>query len=92
MPPGKHALISVRQPKGNLIWIGTQPTQGTAAAGSLAVGGTSKNDKDKYVPKIHTWDECDRVQVFIENVLRSLVGTKGNRMEIILCMFLALHN
>lgn len=65
MPPGKHALISVRQPKGNLIWIGTQ---GTAAATASAGGGTSKNDKDKYFPKINTWDECDRVQVFIRNV------------------------
>uniref|UniRef100_A0A336KH36 CSON011022 protein n=1 Tax=Culicoides sonorensis TaxID=179676 RepID=A0A336KH36_CULSO len=55
VPPGKHALIIMRQPKGNLIWINSE-TQATIK---------SKSDKDKFVPKIHTWDECDNVQDYV---------------------------
>lgn len=53
VPPGKHALIIMRQPKGNLVWINSE-TQASIK---------SKSDKDKFVPKIQTWDECDNVQV-----------------------------
>lgn len=53
VPHGKHALIIMRQPKGNLVWINSE-TQATIK---------SKSDKDKFVPKIQTWDECDNVQV-----------------------------
>lgn len=53
VPTGKHALIIMRQPKGNLVWINSE-TQASIK---------SKSDKDKFVPKIQTWDECDNVQV-----------------------------
>lgn len=73
VPPGKHALITVRQPKGNLVWVQTQTT---ATAGQAA----KQNDKEKkFQPHISTWDECDSVQVilwslavgvvFVENVM-----------------------
>lgn len=52
MPPGKHALITVRQPKGNLVWIQTEAT-----------AQSKKNEKIKFNPKIFTWDACDSVQV-----------------------------
>lgn len=51
VPPGKHALIVVRQPKGNLVWISTQTSS------------TQKNEKEKFIPTINTWEECDNVQV-----------------------------
>ena len=51
MPPGKHALITVRQPKGNLVWIQTHTS------------ATKKSEKDKFVPRISTWDGCENVQV-----------------------------
>lgn len=51
VPPGKHALITVRQPKGNLVWIQTQTSI------------TKKNDKEKFTPRISTWNDCDSVQV-----------------------------
>lgn len=52
VPQGKHALITVKQPKGNLVWIiaGNQSQQ-------------SKSDKEKMKPQLKTWDECDVVQV-----------------------------
>uniref|UniRef100_A0A1B0CN39 CUB domain-containing protein n=1 Tax=Lutzomyia longipalpis TaxID=7200 RepID=A0A1B0CN39_LUTLO len=55
VPQGKHAMIVVRQPKGNLIWISTQ----------TPVAITKKNDKEKFVPQIKTWQECDYVQDYI---------------------------
>lgn len=53
MPAGKHALITVRQPKGNLIWIQTPLTI------------KKKNEKETIVPQITTWDDCDIIQVSI---------------------------
>lgn len=55
MPPGKHALITVKQPKGNLVWIQT-PTIAVPA-------NAKKNDKEKSPLHISTWDECDTLQV-----------------------------
>lgn len=54
VPPGKHAIISVRQPKGDLIWIQTPAS--TAA-------NKKKTDKEKFKPKLTTWDDCDIIQV-----------------------------
>jgi hypothetical protein len=53
VPPGKHALITVKQPKGNLVWImaGVQTQQ------------TKTTEKEKVKPKLQTWNECDVVQV-----------------------------
>jgi hypothetical protein len=53
VPPGKHALITVKQPKGNLVWImaGHQAQQ------------TKTGEKEKFKPKLQTWDECDVIQV-----------------------------
>lgn len=42
--------------------MATQPNQAAVAAAAAA-----KNDKEKYLPKIHTWDECDHVQVFTKS-------------------------
>ncbi|XP_037044522.1 uncharacterized protein LOC119080330 isoform X2 [Bradysia coprophila] len=53
VPPGKHALITVRQPKGNLVWIQTQTSS------------TKKNEKEKFTPRISTWDECSNVQDYV---------------------------
>ncbi|GAB0095570.1 uncharacterized protein DMENIID0001_109660 [Sergentomyia squamirostris] len=55
IPQGKHAMIIVRQPKGNLVWISTQ----------VPASVTKKNEKDKFIPKISTWHECDQVQDYI---------------------------
>lgn len=58
MPPGKHALIQVRQPKGNLVWISTQ----TSATNKNPIN--SANEKDKIAePKLKIWNDCDYVQV-----------------------------
>lgn len=54
VPPGKHAIISVRQPKGDLLWIQTPAS--TAA-------NKKKTDKEKFKPKLTTWDDCDIIQV-----------------------------
>lgn len=56
VPPGKHALITVRQPKGNLVWIQTQTSS------------TKKNEKEKFTQRISTWDECSNVQVIYKRV------------------------
>lgn len=53
VPQGKHALITVKQPKGNLVWI---------IAGNQAQQQT-KSEKEKFKPKLQTWSECDSVQV-----------------------------
>lgn len=66
VPPGKHALITVRQPKGNLVWI---------MAGSQNV---AKNEKEKFKPRLQTWDECDFVQVcLISTQMLLLTGCKA---------------
>ncbi|KAG5680520.1 hypothetical protein PVAND_010026 [Polypedilum vanderplanki] len=53
VPPGKHALITVKQPKGNLVWI---------MAGSQ---NSIKNEKEKFKPRLQTWHECDFVQDYV---------------------------
>lgn len=58
MPPGKHALITVRQPKGDLLWIKT------------ILNNKKKNDKEKILPEITTWDDCDVVQVSSTKLLK----------------------
>ncbi|XP_031626059.1 uncharacterized protein LOC116342540 [Contarinia nasturtii] len=52
VPPGKHALITVRQPNGNLMWIQTSSNK-------------NKDDNDKAKLQLTTWDDCDTVQDFI---------------------------
>lgn len=52
MPPGKHAMIIVKQTKGDLLWIETQRSN-----------KKNKNPKGFFVPQLVTWDECDSVQV-----------------------------
>lgn len=54
VPPGKHAIITVRQPKGDLLWIQT------------VLISKKKNDKEKIVPEVTTWDDCDIVQVSLK--------------------------
>lgn len=54
VPPGKHAIITVRQPKGDLIWIQT-PTS--------IDPNKKKPDKEKFVPQLTTWDDCEAIQV-----------------------------
>lgn len=53
VPPGKHALITVKQPKGNLVWI---------MAGNEMLRVQSKADKEKLKPRLQIWDECDFIQ------------------------------
>lgn len=61
MPHGKHALILVKQPKGNLVWISTQET---AASNKMAPPPASAVDKDKkFEPRLKTWNDCDYIQV-----------------------------
>ena len=61
VPRGKHALIQVKQPRGNLIWISTQDT-----TSSKLVPNTNEKDK-KFEPKLKTWTNCDHIQVIKEN-------------------------
>lgn len=61
VPPGKHALITVRQPKGDLLWIQT------------VLKNKKENDKEKVLPEITTWDNCDIVQVNAVKHFRQLV-------------------
>ncbi|KAH8366126.1 hypothetical protein KR093_009330, partial [Drosophila rubida] len=59
VPHGKHALILVKQPKGNLVWISTQETANSNKMSSAASGG----DKDKkFEPRLKTWNDCDYIQ------------------------------
>lgn len=61
VPHGKHALILVKQPKGNLVWISTQET---AASNKMAPPPASAVDKDKkFEPRLKTWNDCDYIQV-----------------------------
>lgn len=62
VPPGKHALITVKQPKGNLLWIQTPKN----------VPGANKRkntENEKFVPHLTTWDECDIIQVCGKRIL-----------------------
>ncbi|XP_034481213.1 uncharacterized protein LOC117786905 [Drosophila innubila] len=62
VPHGKHALILVKQPKGNLVWISTQET----ASSNKMSPPPSAGDKDKkFEPRLKTWNDCDYIQ---ENV------------------------
>lgn len=63
VPPGKHAIITVRQPKGDLLWIQT-PTS--------TEPGKKKNDKDQFMPQLTTWDDCDAIQVKKNTFLLSI--------------------
>lgn len=58
VPPGKHALITVRQPKGESMWIQTSPTNSA---------NKKKTDKQKDHPQLTTWDDCDIIQVLIHS-------------------------
>ncbi|XP_053674728.1 uncharacterized protein LOC128725034 [Anopheles nili] len=55
VPPGKHAFIVISQPKGNLIWISTEASAGAAS-------NAARDEKEKYKPRLQTWNECDSVQ------------------------------
>uniref|UniRef100_A0AAG5DBB9 CUB domain-containing protein n=1 Tax=Anopheles atroparvus TaxID=41427 RepID=A0AAG5DBB9_ANOAO len=55
VPPGKHAFIVISQPKGNLIWISTEASAGAAP-------NAARDEKEKYRPRLQTWNECDSVQ------------------------------
>lgn len=56
VPPGKHALITVKQAKGNLLWIQTPK--------STANTNKKKNiENQKFIPHLTTWDDCDVIQV-----------------------------
>ncbi|XP_037932459.1 uncharacterized protein LOC119667241 [Teleopsis dalmanni] len=57
VPHGKHALILVRQPKGNLVWISTQET----TANKLTPSASEK--EKKFEPRLKTWNDCDYIQV-----------------------------
>lgn len=81
VPAGKHALITVRQPKGNLVWVQTQQQSlggggagsgGGGGGGSGGLGSGKLGDKEKFQPRISTWDECDSVQVCLRRDGRSL--------------------
>jgi hypothetical protein len=52
VPQGKHAIIIVSQPKGNLVWVATD-----------ALSAMAKTEKEKQNSRIRIWDECDQVQV-----------------------------
>jgi len=61
VPHGKHALILVKQPKGNLVWISTQET---ANSNKMSPPASSTGDKDKkFEPRLKTWNDCDYIQV-----------------------------
>ncbi|KFB42898.1 AGAP006444-PA-like protein [Anopheles sinensis] len=59
VPPGKHAFIVISQPKGNLVWISTEASAGAAP------NAASRDEKEKYKPRLQTWNECDSVQDYI---------------------------
>lgn len=61
VPPGKHAIITVRQPKGDLLWIQTPTSVEPNNANK------KKSDKDKFAPQLTTWDDCDAIQVNAAN-------------------------
>ncbi|XP_037938714.1 uncharacterized protein LOC119671912 isoform X1 [Teleopsis dalmanni] len=59
VPHGKHALILVRQPKGNLVWISTQET----TANKLTPSASEK--EKKFEPRLKTWNDCDYIQDYV---------------------------
>ncbi|XP_033240183.1 uncharacterized protein [Drosophila pseudoobscura] len=59
VPHGKHALILVKQPKGNLVWISTQET---AAANKMAPPPSASDKDKKFEPRLKTWNDCDYIQ------------------------------
>ncbi|XP_073842402.1 uncharacterized protein isoform X2 [Musca autumnalis] len=60
VPHGKHALILVKQPKGNLVWISTQDTSSSTKISQ------STNEKDKkFEPRLKTWSDCDKIQDYV---------------------------
>ncbi|XP_058836455.1 uncharacterized protein LOC131693017 isoform X2 [Topomyia yanbarensis] len=68
VPPGKHAFIVISQPKGNLVWVSTDAsavTPGGSGSGTGGGGSSTTSDKEKYKPRLHTWNECDSVQDYI---------------------------
>lgn len=60
VPHGKHALILVKQPKGNLVWISTQET---ATANKMAPPPSASDKDKKFEPRLKTWNDCDYIQV-----------------------------
>ncbi|KAM8710823.1 hypothetical protein ACLKA7_017451 [Drosophila subpalustris] len=64
VPHGKHALILVKQPKGNLVWISTQETAGGSNKMSPLPSGSGDKDK-KFEPKLKTWNDCDYIQDYV---------------------------
>lgn len=58
VPSGKHALILVKQPKGNLVWIATQDM---TSSKPLSSNGIEK--EKKFEPRLKTWNECNHIQV-----------------------------
>ncbi|KAH8295665.1 hypothetical protein KR018_002570, partial [Drosophila ironensis] len=62
VPHGKHALILVKQPKGNLVWISTQET---ATANKMSPPPSASDKDKKFEPRLKTWNDCDYIQ---ENV------------------------
>lgn len=75
MPPGKHALITVSQPKSNSVWITTDTSFISTATSST----TKKNDKDKITSNIKTWDECDHVQVRLTAIFKKYNSRSKSR-------------
>lgn len=60
VPHGKHAMILVKQTKGNLIWISSQDT----GTNSKPPPSTVEKEK-KFEPRLKTWSECDNIQVML---------------------------
>ncbi|KPU78217.1 uncharacterized protein Dana_GF10200, isoform B [Drosophila ananassae] len=62
VPHGKHALILVKQPKGNLVWISTQET---ATANKMAPPPSASDKDKKFEPRLKTWNDCDYIQDYV---------------------------
>ncbi|XP_068149932.1 uncharacterized protein [Drosophila tropicalis] len=62
VPHGKHALILVKQPKGNLVWISTQET---AATNKMAPPPSASDKDKKFEPRLKTWNDCDYIQDYV---------------------------
>uniref|UniRef100_W8C8T0 CUB domain-containing protein n=1 Tax=Ceratitis capitata TaxID=7213 RepID=W8C8T0_CERCA len=60
VPHGKHAMILVKQTKGNLIWISSQDT----GTNSKPPPSTVEKEK-KFEPRLKTWSECDNIQDYV---------------------------
>lgn len=81
VPHGKHALILVKQPKGNLVWISTQET---AAANKMAPPPSASDKDKKFEPRLKTWNDCDYIQV-IKSALNALYSATPLLPAIYLC-------